>query len=74
MGDVVNLNQFRKKRERTLKMRRSAENRARTGRTRAEQRVTQTEAARTDAALDRKRIERESDEPGGRGGRRPDID
>ena len=74
MGDVVNLNQFRKKRERALKARQSAENRVRAGRGKADRRVTQNEAVQTDTELDRKRIERESDEPRGRGGRRPDTD
>ena len=37
MGDVVNLNQFRKKRDRAAKAQRRAANRARTGRTKAEE-------------------------------------
>ena len=63
MGDVVNLNQFRKKRERAAKAQKRAANRARSGRTKAERQVTQAEAARGDAALDSKRIGHEDDEP-----------
>ena len=63
MGDVVNLNRFRKERGRAAKARRSVENRARAGRGKAERRATGAEAARTDAALDGKRIERPPDAP-----------
>ena len=67
MGDVVNLNQFRKKRDRAAKAQQRAANRARTGRTKAERQITQAEAARGDATLDSKRIEHEPDEPEGSG-------
>ncbi len=68
MGDVVNLNQFRKKRDRAAKAQQRAANRARTGRTKAERQATQAEAARGDGALDGKRIGHKPDEPesGGR--------
>ena len=46
MGDVVNLNQFRKKRDRAAKAQQRAANRARTGRTKAERQATQAEAVR----------------------------
>ena len=74
MGDVVNLNQFRKKRDRTEKARRSAAKRVRTGRTKSERQMTQAEAARTEAAHEGQRIERPSDEPEGGGGRGPEGD
>ena len=65
MGDVVNLNQFRKKRERAAKAQKRAASRARSGRTKAERQVTQAEAARGDTALDGKRIDRDPEEPEG---------
>ena len=65
MGDVVNLNQFRKKRDRAAKAQKRAANRARTGRTEAERQATQAEAARGDGALDGKRIDHEADESEG---------
>ena len=74
MGDVVNLNQYRKKRDRAAKARRKATQRARTGRTRGERQVTKAEATRTEASLDGKHIERAPDEPQGSGGRRPEGD
>ena len=73
MGDVVNLNQFRKKRDRAARAHQRAANRARTGRTKAERQATQAEAVRGDGALDSKRIDHEPDEPeGGRLG--PKVD
>ena len=67
MGDVVNLNQFRKKRDRAAKAQQRAANRARTGRTKAERQATQAEAVRGDDLLDGKRIDHEPDEPEGGG-------
>ena len=67
MGDVVNLNQFRKKRDRAAKAQQRAVNRARTGRTKAERQMTRAEAAQGEAALDGKRIDHEPDEPEGGG-------
>ena len=64
MGDVVNLNQFCKKRERAVKAQKRAANRARSGVARREA-VTQAEAARGDGTLDGKRINHEPEEPEG---------
>lgn len=74
MGDVVNLNQFRKKRERAEKAQRRAANRARSGRSKAEKRVTQAEGTRGDAVLDGKRLDHDADEPEGSGKRGPKGD
>ena len=71
MGDVVNLNQFRKKHERAAKAQGRAANRARSGRTKAERQVTLAEAARGDATLDGKRIDHDADEPEGTGKQGP---
>ena len=73
MGDVANLNQFRKKRDRASAARQGATHRARSGRTKAERQVTQAESARTESAMDGKRIERAPGEPES-GGRRPEED
>ncbi|MCW5750649.1 MAG: DUF4169 family protein [Alphaproteobacteria bacterium] len=56
MGDVVNLNQFRKRRARDEAERRASENRTRHGRSKAERRIATTEKAREDKALDGRRI------------------
>lgn len=74
MGDVVNLNQFRKRHERDLKKRRSAENRVRAGRTKADRESTQSESARSDADFDGKRLDQDSAESHGQEMRRPDAD
>ena len=74
MGDVVNLNQFRKKRERAEKAQKRAANRARSGRTKTEKQVTQVEGTRGDAVLDGKRLDHDADEPEGGGRRGPKGD
>lgn len=64
MGEVVNLNQFRKKRERDGKSRQAAENRALSGQSRGERALRKKDAAADDAAAEGKRLEnREPDEP-----------
>ncbi|MSO69497.1 MAG: DUF4169 family protein [Alphaproteobacteria bacterium] len=63
MGDVVNLNQFRKKAERAEKGPRAAANRARTGRTKAERLATRQETERQDAGLKGKKLDRRKDRP-----------
>ncbi len=64
MGDVVNLNQYRKRRERLRAEGRGAENRARIGRTKLERDTATNEAERRQRKLDGKRIERPpGDEP-----------
>lgn len=68
MGDVVNLNQYRKKAQRAEKEQRAAVNRARTGRTKAERLASRGEAERRDAVLDGSKLERET------GSERPDND
>ena len=74
MGDVVNLNQYRKKRERAERAQKRAANRARSGRTKAEKQVSQAEGTRGDAVLDGKRLDHEADEPEGGGTRGPKGD
>ena len=74
MGDIVNLNQFRKRRERASKALKGAAKHVRAGRSKAERQVTQAEATRSEAALEGKRIEREPNEPPGGGGSRPESD
>jgi len=61
MGDVVNLNQYRKKVQRAEKEQRAAVNRARAGRAKSERRVSRGETERRDAALDGNKLEREAD-------------
>ena len=74
MGDIVSLNQFRKRRERTSKALKGAARHLRAGRSKAEKQVTQAEATRNEATLDGKRIDLEPDEPRSSGGSRPESD
>ncbi len=56
MGDVINLNRYRKAKARAEKERLAAENRVRHGRTRADEKVTKAEQDRGAAELDGKRL------------------
>lgn len=56
MGDVINLNRYRKAKARAEKERLAAENRVRHGRTRAETKITKAEQERQAAELDGKRL------------------
>jgi len=61
-AEIVNLNKFRKAKERTGKEKRAEENRAKFGRTKAERIEAEDERRRRDALLDGARLA--SDEPG----------
>ncbi len=66
MGEVVNLNQFRKKREQEIKNRRSAENKVRSGRKKSEKDAARADTQRKEADLSGKRLDGLSpDEPRG---------
>lgn len=56
MGDVINLNQYRKARARAEKERQAAENRVRHGRTRGERKANKAEQERQAAELEGKRL------------------
>ena len=57
MADIVNLNQFRKKRDRRAAERRAAENRNRFGLSKDERTRTQRESEKVKKDLDDKRLE-----------------
>lgn len=57
MGDVVNLNRFRKQRDRALKEAQAAENRVRFGRTKADKQKGGREQERAGTELDGKRLD-----------------
>ncbi len=57
MGSVVNLNRFRKAKERAEAERRAAENRVNFGRTKAERRKTGDEQKRAELDLENKRLD-----------------
>jgi hypothetical protein len=57
MGDVVNLNQFRKKRARGTAEKRAQENRPRFGRTKADSARTRKELEKSAKDLDDKRLD-----------------
>ncbi len=64
MGDVVNLNHYRKRRERQLAKQRKSERSARSSRLKAERDSARHDAEHTRRDLDGKRIERTpGDEP-----------
>ena len=56
MGDIINLNQYRKRRERDEKAKKARGNRAKYGRTRADQASQRHEAEKTGEDLERKRL------------------
>ena len=57
MGDLVNLRRFRKERLRDEKSRIAAENRARSGRSKADRTADRIERERARAALDGSKVE-----------------
>ncbi len=57
MADVVNLNQFRKKRRRAEKEKKAAENRVHFGRTRGQRQLDQSEIAARERLLDAKKLD-----------------
>ncbi|MBV8650662.1 MAG: DUF4169 family protein [Alphaproteobacteria bacterium] len=57
MADIINLNQFRKKRDRRAAEQRAAENRSRFGLSKDERTRTQREAEKVKKDLDDKRLE-----------------
>jgi hypothetical protein len=57
MGDVVNLNQFRKRKSRDLAAKRASENRARFGTTKGQREKARRDAEKARKELDDKRIE-----------------
>jgi hypothetical protein len=62
MGDVVNLNQFRKQRARAASAKKAGENRARYGRTKDEKTRQVTDFDRTHRDLDGKQLDKPSPE------------
>lgn len=57
MAEIINLNRFRKERDRTTKAKTADENRARFGRTKDERERAETNARKAEKALDDKKIE-----------------
>ena len=63
MGDVINLNRYRKAKARAEKARLAEANRARHGRTRSDKQVAKHEQERQVAELDGKRLDHADDGP-----------
>lgn len=61
MGDVVNLRQFRKAKERAEKEKGAAEKRTKTGRTKAERKMQKAEDEKQDAAFSGHLLNHEDD-------------
>lgn len=64
MGDVVNLQQYRKKLKRQASARRAASQRGRDGQSRNERRQSETTRRRHERDMEGKRLERTKDEEG----------
>jgi hypothetical protein len=61
-GDVVNLRQFRKTRQRSDKEKQAEQNRLTFGRTKAEKTLTKTLNEKAERSLDQGRLEKPSDQ------------
>jgi hypothetical protein len=61
MGNLVNLNRFKKRSERELSAREAEANRARSGRSKAERKVDEQRAQRASEVLDQHRIDDEGE-------------
>jgi len=57
MAEIINLNRFRKERDRATKAKTAEENRARFGRTKEDRERTEANARKADKELDDKKIE-----------------
>jgi hypothetical protein len=57
MAEIINLNRFRKERDRTVKAKTADENRARFGRSKEERERAEANARKADKSLDDKKIE-----------------
>lgn len=73
-ANVVNLNRFRKKKQREEKAKQAEINRLRHGRTQAEKDRERAERERANRLIEGKRLERQADEPGAAGGPAEDSD
>ena len=62
MGEVINLRSFRKSKERDERARKASENRAVTGRNKAERKRDHAEKEATVSFLDKRKLESEGDE------------
>lgn len=62
MGEVINLRNFRKSKERDDRTRKAAENRARSGRSKGERKRADVETEATVSFLDKRRLDSDGDE------------
>ena len=62
MGEVINLRNFRKSKERDDRTRKAAENRARRGRSKGERKRDDVETEATVSFLDKRRLDSDGDE------------
>lgn len=61
MGDIVNLRQFRKQKQRQDKSAKAEVSRAKFGQSKLAKKLTEAEKARSDQTLDSARLERDDD-------------
>jgi len=62
MGEVINLRNFRKSKERDERTRKAAENRTRSGRSKGERKRDEAETDATVSFLDERRLDHDNDE------------
>jgi hypothetical protein len=62
MGEVINLRNFRKSKERDDRTKKAAENRARSGRSKVERKRDDVETEATVSFLDKRRLDSDGDE------------
>lgn len=62
MGEVINLRNFRKSKERDDRTKKAAENRARSGRSKGERKRDDVETEATVSFLDKRRLDSDGDE------------
>lgn len=62
MGEVINLRNFRKSKERDERTKKAAENRTRSGRSKGERKRDEAETEATVSFLDKRRLDGEGDE------------
>ena len=62
MGEVINLRNFRKSKERDDRTRKAAENRTRSGRSKGERKRDDVETEATVSFLDKRRLDSDGDE------------
>ncbi len=62
MGDIVNLNKFRKQKSRATREKQAEENRVKFGQTKTQKKLNQTSVDKAKSKLDRKKLDKPDEE------------